>query len=1034
MTTGVTHTRIRLFNIGANRGPGDEVAIVYDAKNIGSEVMANDEGSAYWTLPINHALINHFQPLLRHYKIERLNHVTGGYDLVGAGLLTGADVTNDEVVFSGSDYMSIMNTYYTEVLGASPDATTPLVYDTGGISTVAGTYTYDSATAGVGRSASFVSFGSSRTTISQDWNSNGGASPASADEDHLPTGSATLAYSISTVVGGSISFEVATSGAHSITAGNTVTISGYTGTNPTRVNGTHTVFSTLGNTFTILSNGTGFALNSGGGTAYTIGYTHRSLLKFDLTTNAEWSTLTRVKKATLKLYGSSTTTHVSPTSTTSRNLQVHRATLDWTVDTTAGSENNYDDAVNATCDWGTMGLNTSYAGTAVTKAFTGVINNQLYEVDVTAFVQAWKTGTANHGFYLSNSAELSSYRGITFFSTAYTSTAYRPKLVIEYETETATSNGYDVDGLFKATTETKTYVSTPRISGREPLLSKNSATSTLADRTPISMYFLDKSSNLFSNGSYWPTRSFFPDNLELPLDYDTNNLTTGATPGATTDTNMNRFVVKYDEENEKYILTGILRLERSKENSTTNRWNDYIKSTSIYANYTVNDIVLHFYSSPGGELFSVYLWKKTNTADGYSALSTNSWRSLEIPFWVEVFPHDTTTAKKVDPPTAPAIEAPSTTYSVDHTVSSVVVGGLTRYAVPSTAQYRVPILLTGQSYEFQVMATASITDTGGDHELRSGLVSAYNQDKSPMSLRSETLQNILSRYLTTADKGAFDKPPVGAVEVGRMNWATIENVNAGVWPSSKLRYFTTGENITDFLRNIGDKQMSANVEENGLIDIEGVGIPGRTIFNFVGVRRSDGSAADGSKLYINPNMIDQPALTLEYPGVVGAFRYNSDGRRLRNDIRLIPSTAYLSGSYTNMSSVRLQGVTKVNEQSQQVYGLAPILTAQQGFIDAADASKAANRLLEQREDFDVASTLTIQLERDKLNPFKDFFLGDAVRVFVRRDNVNLTNSLYLDLLAGIYIIAGVTYKVGPDGAEDVILQLLNSKYFAAVAG
>ena len=1024
MTTGVTHTRIRLFDIGANRGPGNEVAIVYDAKNIGSEVMANDEGSAYWTLPINHALINQFQPLLRHYKIERLNHVTGTYDLVGAGLLTGADVTNDEVVFSGSDYMGILNTYYTEVLGAAADATTPLVYDTGGISAVAGTYTYDSATAGVGRSASFVSFGSSRSTISQDWNSNGGASPASADEDHLPTGSATLAYSISTVVGSTISFEVATSSAHSITAGSTVTISGYTGSQPTRVNGTHTVFSTLNNTFTVLSNGTSFALNSGGGTAYTIGYTHRSLLKFDLTTNAEWSTLTRVKKATLKLYGSSTTTHVSPTSTTSRNLQVHRATLDWTVDTTAGSENNYDDAANATCDWGTMGLSTSYAGTAVTKAFTGVTNNQLYEVDVTTFVQAWKSGTANHGFYLSNSAELSSYRGITFFSTAYTSTAYRPKLVIEYETETATSNGYDVDGLFKATTETKTYVSTPRISGREPLLSKNTPTSALADRTPISMYFLDKSSDLLSSGSYWPSRSFFPENLELPENYDTNNATTGATPGATTDTNMNRFVVKYDEENEKYILTGILRIERSTQNSTTNRWTDYIKGTSIYSNFTVNDIVLHFASSPGGELFSVYLWKKNNTADGYAALSANPHRSLEIPFWVEVFPWDTTTARKVDPPTAPASDT-----SVDHTVSSTVVGGLTRYVAPTTAQYRVPILLTGQSYEFQVMATASITDTGGDHELRTAWVNAYNQDKSPMSLRSETLQNILSRYLTTVDKGAFDKPAVGGVEVGRMNWATIENVNASGWPADKLRYFTTGENITDFLRNIGDKQMS----ENGDVVIEGVDVPGRVIMNFVGVRKANGNPADASKFFINPNMTDQPVATLEYPGVIGAFRYNADGRRVRNDIRLIPATAYLSGAYTNMSNVRLKGVTEVNEQSQQIYGLAPILTAQQGFIDEEDARKAAKRGLEQREDFDVASTLTIQLERDKLNPFKDFFLGDAVRVFVRRDNVNVTNS-FTDLLAGIYIIAGVVYKVGTDGAEDVTLQLLNSKYFAAVSG
>jgi hypothetical protein len=611
-----------------------------------------------------------------------------------------------------------------------------------------------------------------------------------------------------------------------------------------------------------------------------------------------------------------------------------------------------------------------------------------------------------------------SSRGITFFSTGYTSTAYRPKLYIEYETDTSASAAYDVDGLFKATTETKTYVAHPRLTGREPLLSKNTSASTLVERTPISMYFLDKSSGTFTGTSkYWPTASFFPANAELVADYDTTN--------PPTDTNMNRFVVKYDEENEKYIIAGILRIERSKQNSTTNRWSDYINATSIYADFTVNDVVLHFAASPGGDLFSVYLWKKSNTADGYAAISANPHRSLEIPFWVEVFPATNQAIIKVDPPTAPASDS-----SVDHTVSSVVVGGLTRYVAPTTAQYRVPILLTGQAYEFQAMATASISDTGGNHELRTAWINAYNQDKSPMSLRTETLQNIVSRYLTEADKGAFDKPPVGAVEVGRLNWATVENVNSSGWPTDKLRYFTTGENITDFLRNIGDKQMS----ENDLVDIEGVTIPGRMVFNFVGVRKSDGSAANGSKLYINPNMSDQPALTLEYPGVIGAFRYNSDGRRLRNDVRLIPSTAYLSGAYTNMSGVRLKGVTDQDLTSQEVYGLAPILTAQQGFIDESDAIKAAARLLDQRRDFDVASTLTIQLERDKLNPFADFFLGDAVRVFVRRSNINLTNSSYLDLLAGIYIIAGVTYKVGVEGAEDVVLQLLNSKYFAAVAG
>ena len=1024
MTVGVTQTRIRLFNIGANRGPGDEVAIVYDAKNIGSEVMANDEGSAYWTLPINHALIDEFQPLLRHYKIERLNTSTTPYtyNLIGAGLLTGADVTNDEVVFSGSDYMSIMNTYYTEVLGASTAATSPLEYVTGGVTVVTDSHTYDSATSGVARSASFITLGTTHGAPSQDWNSNGGTAPVAADEDHLPTGTSTYIQSMTGVAGGSSSFELKLSSATNVLGtGNTVTVSGYVGTGSSVINGTHTISTATTSTITISTAGAVGSSLTGGGTVTAALQTHRSLLKFDLTTGPDWSTLTRIKKATLKLYGSNTTTHVNPTSTTSRNLEVRRATTDWTADTTSGLENDYDNSASANCDAGTMF--SAFTGTAVTKAFTGVTTNTLYEVDVTDIVALWKSSSAtypNHGFHMKNSGELVSSRGITFFSTAYTTTAYRPKLLVEYETDTSTSGAYDVDGLFKATTETKTYVSTPRISGREPLLSKNTSASALADRTPISMYFLDKSSSPFSGGSYWPTKSLFPLNITLTEDYDTNTTT-----GATADTNMNRFVVKYDEVNEKYIITGILRIERSKQNSTTNRWSDYINGTSIYPDFTVNDVVLNFSSSPGGDLFSVYLWKKNNTADGYAALSASPHRSLELPFWVEVFPFSNQAANKVDPPTAPASDS-----SVDHTVSSVIVGGLTRYVAPTTAQYKVPILLTGQSYEFQVMATVSISDAGGDHELRTPLISAYNQDKSPMSLRTETLQNIVSRYLTTVDKGAFDQKPVGTVEVGRLNWATVENVNSSGWPADSLRYFTTGENITDFLRNIGDKQMSANDD----VSIDGVNIPGRMVFNFVGIRRSDGSAADGSKFYINPNIVDQPALTLQYPGNIGSFRYNADGRRLRNYVRIIPSTAYISGGYTNMSGVRLQGETQADLTSEEVYGLAPILTAQQGFIDKSDAEKAALRLLRQRKDFDVASTLTIGLERDRLNPFKDFFLGDAVRVFVRRDNVNLTNSLYLDLLAGIYIIAGVTYKVGPDGAEDVILQLLNSKYFAAVAG
>ena len=72
---GVSHTRVRLFKLAANRGVGEEIDVIYDAKHIGSAVFANDSGGAYWTLPINHPSNKNCVPLLRHYKIERFNQI-----------------------------------------------------------------------------------------------------------------------------------------------------------------------------------------------------------------------------------------------------------------------------------------------------------------------------------------------------------------------------------------------------------------------------------------------------------------------------------------------------------------------------------------------------------------------------------------------------------------------------------------------------------------------------------------------------------------------------------------------------------------------------------------------------------------------------------------------------------------------------------------------------------------------------------------------------------------------------------------------
>lgn len=927
MTIGVTHTRIRLFDIGANRGPGTEVAVVYDAKNIGSEVLANDEGSAYWTLPINHPAIDNFIPLKRHYKIERLNHDTGSYDLVGAGLLTGADVSRDEVVFSGSDYMGVMNTHYTKVLGAEIGATSPLVYGSGGQTTVttSGNFTLDMATANVGRSFTTIANTSDLSTVSSDWNSHD-------EEQHLALG----------------------------------------------------------------------AISS------TTTYTIRGGLRFDLTSNANWAASTRITKAVLRIYGS-TYGHVSKTSSTSRNLQIQRMTTeDWTVETAKGTEGFYQDSTYPACDWASV--NSNVDGTVITKAFTGISNNALYEIDITEIVQAWKTGSTNYGIRLKNSAEQTVGRGLEFYGSKYATTSKRPKLYIEFETDTATSSDVDSTGLFRYKEETKKWLEITRITGREPAISKNNASTALADRTPIGIYFQDKTSTTMSNGNYWPGQTFYP---------------TGTTfDNSTAPTVANRFVCRYDEENEKYILTGVVRIERAKQQGTAgvdNDFYDYITDSTILADFSIKDVTVSISASPGGEVCSFYLWRSATS--GYGTLSTNSWRSVEMPFWIELYKTGTNNVD-LTPPSAPASDS-----SIDHTVSSVVVGGMTRYVAPTVAQYKLPILTDGQTYEFSAVATAVINSNSADHDIRSGSATPFNQDKSPLALRSETLENIFSRYLTTANEGVFDQPDLAdGTVVGRMNWASVEVV--GSWPSNKIRYFTTGENVTDFLRTMCDKQMAENDKVPVGTSELSIDLPKRSVFNFVGVRKGNGNPSDASKLVVNPAMGDAATLTLEYPGVIGEFRYNTDGRQIKNQVRIISSTPFLSGTYTAMTGVRLQGSNARDEASQREFGLAPSLSAQSGFIDANDSDKGAKRYLEQHKDFNVAGTLQIQLERDRLNPFKDFFLGDAVRVYIRRDNIDINNSS--NILAGIYVISGVTYRSPADGAEDVTIQLLNGRYFAAM--
>ena len=94
---------------------GNVVAVIKDARDIGVQLYANDAGSMYFTLPVDHPALPLINPLEQHYVVQRWNG--SSYDTIQSGFITDYDASVNEVVITGVDYMTTLNKYYTPIHG-----------------------------------------------------------------------------------------------------------------------------------------------------------------------------------------------------------------------------------------------------------------------------------------------------------------------------------------------------------------------------------------------------------------------------------------------------------------------------------------------------------------------------------------------------------------------------------------------------------------------------------------------------------------------------------------------------------------------------------------------------------------------------------------------------------------------------------------------------------------------------------------------------------------------------------------------------
>ena len=121
------------YNAADEFWQGNVVAVIKDARDVGVQLYANDAGSCYFTLPVDHPALPLIDPLNQHYVIQRWNG--SSYDTIQSGFITDYDASANEVVITGVDYMTTLNKYYTPIHGpelgakAIPNTDTTILVD-----------------------------------------------------------------------------------------------------------------------------------------------------------------------------------------------------------------------------------------------------------------------------------------------------------------------------------------------------------------------------------------------------------------------------------------------------------------------------------------------------------------------------------------------------------------------------------------------------------------------------------------------------------------------------------------------------------------------------------------------------------------------------------------------------------------------------------------------------------------------------------------------------------------------------------------
>jgi hypothetical protein len=164
------------------------------------------------------------------------------------------------------------------------------------------------------------------------------------------------------------------------------------------------------------------------------------------------------------------------------------------------------------------------------------------------------------------------------------------------------------------------------------------------------------------------------------------------------------------------------------------------------------------------------------------------------------------------------------------------------------------------------------------------------------------------------------------------------------------------------------------------------------------------------------------AIALRYPENVRSFSFTPGYSRVRNDIKVIPTTGYLAGSAgQNTGGTSIVGATAIDQSSVSTNGRLTLLAAKDNLLNAAAAQNEANRLL---NTYKVANSKQVGIRAvlDGIDLWNGWDVGDSIRVTINQG---------LAVVDEPFVISGVRWFGESDGHERIELDLVQGSAFAA---